>query len=57
MQSGVVLSLNHGFTTLFHLHCLPVAAEKLVVRTMDNSWCPRSLSIKLSGKENVGLIS
>ena len=35
----------------------PVAAEKLVVRTMDNSWCPRSLSIKLSGKENVGLVS
>ncbi len=24
---------------------------------MDNSWCPRSLSIKLSGKENVGLVS
>ena len=35
----------------------PVAAEKLAVRTMDNSWCPRSLSIKLSGKENVGLVS
>jgi hypothetical protein len=24
---------------------------------MDNSWCLRSLSIKLSGKENVGLVS
>jgi hypothetical protein len=35
----------------------PVAAEKLAVRTMDNSWCPHSLSIKLSGKENVGLVS
>ena len=29
----------------------PVAAKKLAVRTMDNSWCPRSLTIKLSEKK------
>ncbi len=31
--------------------------KKIALRMMDSSWCPRSLSIKLSGNENVRWIT